>query len=111
MHKWRFKPEAWDAIKRAFRLSKYSHVVSPFTADNLPESELDERVEVAIEQHHDALVEKLTYSHDKKFKKEAKQAFKAKGNIDYFSDKIREAIADYVPVYDYTFTGEVEQKN
>lgn len=48
MHKWRFKPEAWDAIKRAFRLSKYSHVVSPFTADNLPENELDERVEVAI---------------------------------------------------------------
>lgn len=108
MHKWRFKPEAWDAIKRAFRLSKYSHVVSPFTADNLPETELDERVEVAIEQHHDALVEKLTYSHDKKFKKEAKQAFKAKWNIDYFTDKVREAIADYVPVYDYSFTGEVE---
>lgn len=111
MHKYRLKPEAWDAIKRAFRLSKYSHVVSPFTADNLPEDELDERVEVAISNHHDSLVEKLTYSHEKKFKKEAKTAFKAKWNVDYFTDKVREAIADYVPVYDYSFTWEVEHIN
>jgi len=45
MHKYRLKPEAWDAIKRAFRLNKYSHVVSPFTADNVSEEELDARVE------------------------------------------------------------------
>jgi len=100
MHKYKFKPEAWDAIKRAFRLNKYSHVVSPFTADNLPEDELDERVNDAIETHHDTLVEKLTYTHERKFKKEAKAAFKAKGNLEYFVEKLREAVAEYVPMYD-----------
>lgn len=100
MNKYKFKPEAWDAIKRAFRLNKYSHVVSPFTADNLPEDELDERVNEAIETHHDTLVERLTYTHDRKFKKEAKQAFKVKWNVDYFVDRLREAVSEYVPLYD-----------
>lgn len=100
MHKYKFKPEAWDAIKRAFRLNKYSHVVSPFTADNSTEEELDGRIDDAIETHHDTLVERLTYTHDRKFKKEAKAAFKAKGNLDYFTQRIQEAVQDYVPMYD-----------
>lgn len=104
MHKYRLKPEAWDAIKRAFRLNKYSHVVSPFTADNVSEEELDARVEWAIESHHETMVEKMTYTHDKKFKKEAKAAFKQKWNFDYFIDRIADTIKDYTPCYDYVFT-------
>jgi len=109
MNKYKFKPEAWDAIKRAFRLNKYSHVVSPFTADNLPEEELDERVNDAIETHHDTLVERLTYTHDRKFKKEAKTAFKAKGNIDYFVERLRDAVSEYVPLYDGEFIEVLER--
>ena len=111
MHKYKFKPEAWDAIKRAFRLNKYSHIVSPFTADNTSEDELDERVNEAIEAHHDTLIDRMTYSHDRKFKKEAKFAFKAKGNMDYFVDKIREAVSEYVPVYDWKFVEVLEARN
>lgn len=109
MHKYKFKPEAWDAIKRAFRLNKYSHVVSPFTADNSTEEELDGRIDDAIETHHDTLVERLTYTHDRKFKKEAKAAFKAKGNLDYFTQRIQEAVQDYVPMYDGSFVEILER--
>lgn len=41
IEKYRLKPEAWNAIKSAFRLYKTSHVLSPHTLETASDEELE----------------------------------------------------------------------
>lgn len=98
IQKYELKPEAWQCIKNRLRLYKASNVISPYTAENTPESELDEKIEYATARHIDTIKGKMVATHDKRFKAEAKKAFKILGNIEYFLDNLREYISDYKPL-------------
>lgn len=102
IQKYKLKPEAWQCIKNRLRLYKASNVISPFTAENTPEEELDGKIEYAISSHIDSIKDKMVKTHEKKFKEEAKKAFKVLGNIEYFLDNLRTYIEEYEPVkFDY----------
>jgi hypothetical protein len=98
IQKYGLKPEAWQCIKNRLRLYKASNVLSPFTAENTPEKELDEKIEFATARHIDTIKGKMVATHDKRFKEEAKKAFRTLGNIEYFLDNLRTYIEGYEPI-------------
>ncbi len=95
--KYNLKPEAWQCIKHRLRLYKASNVISPYTAENTPEEELDEKIEFATARHIDTIKEKMVKTHARQFKEEAKRAFKVVGNIEYFLDNLKTYIEGYEP--------------
>lgn len=98
--KFELKPEAWHALKRALRLYKKSNVISPITAERLPEEELDEKIEYATHRHIDQIKSKMVKTHEKIFKEDAKKAFKVLGNIDQFLEHLKKS----VPEIDWNYT-------
>lgn len=55
LRKYELKPEAWQCIKSRLRLYKASNVISPYTAENTPQDELDEKIEFATARHIDTI--------------------------------------------------------
>lgn len=98
LQKYELKPEAWQIIKNRLRLYKASNVISPYTAENSTEEELEEKIEYATARHIDTIKGKMVTTHEKKFKEDAKKAFKMLGNIDYFLDNLREYITEHKPI-------------
>lgn len=98
LQKYELKPEAWQIIKSRLRLYKASNVISPYTAENTPEEELDEKVEYAISRHRDTIKAKMVKTYERQAKEDAKRAFKTLGNIEYFLENLREFIVDYKPI-------------
>jgi hypothetical protein len=97
LRKYKLKPEAWQALKNKLRLYKASHVISPFTAENLPEKEVDEKVEEAIGAHIDTIKEKMVETHHRRFKAEALEAMRIVQNVDYFLSHLKERMATWNP--------------
>jgi hypothetical protein len=96
--KYKLKPEAWNAIKSKLSLYKDSHVVSPYTLENLSPEDEAQVVHKAIEDHIDTKVEKFTMTYDKEFKKRANEALKEKANFDYKLARLQEAIEKHEPI-------------
>jgi len=63
-------------IKNKLRLYKASDVISPYTAENLSEEELEVKIHDAIDENISSTKEKMIDTYDKVFKKEAKKAMK-----------------------------------
>lgn len=100
--KYNMTEAAWNCIRSRLELYKDSNTVSPYAAKTLPPEELQERIEESIDNHIDSIKSKMISTHEKRFKEEAKKAFKILGNIEYFLDNLREYIIDYKPmVVDY----------
>ncbi len=98
LQKYELKPEAWQCIKHRLRLYKASNVISPFTAENTPEEELDKKIEYAISRHIDSIKGKMVQTYDKQFKVEAKKAFKILWNLEYFLEHLQTYLESYQPV-------------
>lgn len=96
--KYGLKPHAWQAIKRSLLLVKDSHVISPYTLENLSEAESDEMIEKAIEEHIDTKIGKFVNTYDKRWNEEAKKALKTVANFQYQLDMVQEAIAMHEPI-------------
>lgn len=95
--KYKLKPQAWNAIKTKLQLYKDSHVVSPYTLENLSEEDEGRVIEKAISDHIDTKVDKFTNTYEREFKKRAEQALKEKANFEYRLEKLREVLATYKP--------------
>lgn len=96
--KYKLKPQAWEAIKRRLSLYKTSHVVSPYTLENLSEEEESALVEKAIADHIDSKVDKFVNTYDKQFKSRAEKALKTLWNFEYQLELVREAIELHNPI-------------
>lgn len=96
--KYGLKPHAWQAIKSKLSLVKDSHVISPYTLENLSEAESDEMIEKAIEEHIDTKIGKFVNTYDKRWNEEAKKALKTVANFQYQLDMISEAIDRHEPI-------------
>lgn len=96
--KYQLKPEAWHMIKNRLRLYKDSNVISPYTAENTPEAELDDKIEFAIARHIDSIKGKMVKTFDKQFAEQAKRSFRTLWNIDYFLEHLRTFITQYEPI-------------
>jgi len=97
IQKYELKPEAWTLIKNRLRLYKASNVISPHTAETLWEEELDEKIEEATTRHIDTMKQKMVSTHERKFKEEARKAFRKLGDIDYFLEHLKTFIQSYSP--------------
>ena len=93
--KYGLKPHAWQAIKSKLSLVKDSHVISPYTLENLSEAESDEMIEKAIEEHIDTKIGKFVNTYDKQFKDRAIKALKVVSNFEHQLKLIEEAIILY----------------
>ena len=98
IQKYEISAEAWNLIKRRLRLYKKSNTISPYTAENISQEALDEKIEFATARHIDSIKWKLVKTHEKQFKTEAKKAFKTIGNIDYFLEHLQEFITNHKPI-------------
>lgn len=96
--KYKLKPQAWNAIKTKLQLYKDSHVVSPYTLENLSEEDEAVVIEKAISDHIDTKVDKFTNTYEREFKKRAEQALKEKANFEYRLEKLREVIEKHKPI-------------
>ena len=96
--KYGLKPHAWQAIKRSLSLVKDSHVISPYTLENLSAAESDQMIEKAIEEHIDTKIGKFVNTYDKRWNEEAKKALKTVANFQYQLDMISEAIDRHEPI-------------
>lgn len=96
--KYKLKPQAWNAIKTKLQLFKDSHVVSPYTLENLSEEDEWRVIEKAISDHIDTKVDKFTNTYEKKYKKLAEDAIKVKSNMDYYFEKLNEAVDKHIPL-------------
>ena len=74
LQKYKIKPEVFTLLKNKLRLYKASDVISPFTAETLPEEELDEKIHEAIDDNISRTKEKMIKTYEVTFKKEAKKA-------------------------------------
>lgn len=98
MQKYRLKPEAWTAIKGAFRLYKKSHVVSPYTLETASEEKLSHIIEEGNAAHLDRFREKFDKDYERQMKANVEKWKKF-----YFTERIRnerlqEAIANWKPL-------------
>ena len=93
--KYGLKPHAWQAIKSKLSLVKDSHVISPYTLENLSEAESDDIIEKAIEEHIDTKIGKFVNTYDKQFKDRATKALKVVSNFEHQLKLIEEAIVLY----------------
>ena len=96
--KYKLKPEAWDAIKSKLKLYKASHVVSPYTLENLSEEEEEAIVDTAISDHLDTKGNKFVKSYEKQFKARANKAIATLENFKYQLAMIEEAIQGHRPL-------------
>jgi len=87
----------FSLIKSKLRLYKASDVISPYTAETLPEEELEERIHEAIDENISNTKEKMLDTYEKQFKKEALKAMKAVGNFEYQLEAIKKAVDNYSP--------------
>lgn len=95
--KYKLKPEVWHIIKNRLRLYKDSNVISPYTAENTPEEELDTIVTEASVRHIDTIKGKMVATHEKLFKQESNRAIKTLSNIEYFLGNVEKYIHSYKP--------------
>ena len=93
--KYKLKPQAWATIKSRLSLVKDSHVISPYTLENISEGEADEMIEKSIEEHIDTKVDKFVYSYDRQFKERAIKALKVVSNFENQLKLIEDAITSY----------------
>lgn len=97
LDKYQVKPEVWYMVKSRLRLYKTSNVISPYTAENTPEKELEEKVTKANIRHIDQMKAKMIRSHEKVKDAEAKRAMAIVANFEYQLDSIRTAIEAWTP--------------
>jgi len=76
LRKYKIKPEVFSLIKSKLRLYKASDVISPHTAETLPEEELDIKIHEAIDENISKTKEKMLNTYEKQFKKVALSAIK-----------------------------------
>lgn len=81
---YRLKPEAWNAIKSAFRLYKKSHVVSPYTLETAEPEVLDHIIEDANAVHIDRFREKFKSDYDRQYELNVK-----KWKSFYYTERLR----------------------
>jgi len=55
IQKYEISAEAWNLIKRRLRLYKKSNTISPYTAENISQEALDEKIEFATARHIDSI--------------------------------------------------------
>lgn len=84
-------------IKNRLRLYKASNVISPHTAENTPEEELDDIVKEATVRHIDTLKKKMVQTHEVLFNKEAKRAIKTLSNVEHFLGNVQTFLENYKP--------------
>jgi predicted nuclease of restriction endonuclease-like (RecB) superfamily len=96
--KYKLKPEAWGIIKSRLHLQKDSHVISPYTLENLSEDEEDTMIEKVTVDHIDTKIGKFVNTYDKQFKARAMDALKRLANKDYLLDEFKRVLEEYEPV-------------
>ena len=97
LEKYELKPEVWHMIKNRLRLYKDSNVISPYTAENTDEEELEEKVVDATHRHIDTLKQKMVRTHEKLYGEEAKRAMKVVANQEYALSNLRAFLEGYKP--------------
>jgi len=110
LRKYKLKPEVWSLIKNKLRLYKASDVISPYTAENLSEEELEEKIHEAIDENISRTKDKMIDTYDKKFKQEAKKAMKIAWNFEVQLDMLQKVIECYKPKKQ-DFTPETPKNN
>lgn len=95
--KYKLKPNVWHMIKNRLRLYKDSNVISPYTAENTPEEELDTIVTEATHRHIDTIKSRMVKTHEKLYGEESKRAIKILSNVEYFLQNVERYIEGYVP--------------
>lgn len=97
LRKYKIKPEVFSLIKNKLRLYKASDVISPYTAENLPEEELDTKIHEAIDENISRTKNKMINTFEKQFKKEALKAMSQVWNFEYQLEAIKKAVSNYNP--------------
>ena len=95
--KYELKPEVWHMIKNRLRLYKDSNVISPHTAENTPEEQLETIITEASVRHIDTIKQKMVKTHEVLFKEESKRAIKTLSNVEYFLENVERFIKEYKP--------------
>lgn len=108
--KYRLKPEAWGIIKSRLHLQKDSHVISPYTLENLSEEEEDAVIERATVDHIDTKIGKFVNTYEKQFKARAMDAMKRLENKNYLLDEYKKVLDECKPK-EYEFVPKVINNN
>lgn len=95
--KYELKPNVWHMIKNRLRLYKDSNVISPYTAENTPEEQLDDVVTEATHRHIDTIKNKMVKTHEKEYGELAKKAISRMANMDYFLSNVERIVSTYEP--------------
>lgn len=91
-------PQAWNLVKGRLRLTKFSPIVSPITAESMGDGELDEHIKQAIGANiHDKFKNKFKKHYPEELKKEAKKAFKVLANVESYAEYLKEFLVAYKP--------------
>lgn len=98
IQKYRLKPEAWNAIKGAFRLYKKSHVVSPYTLETATEEKLSHIIEEANATHIDRFREKFDKDYERQMSINADKWKKFYFTEQIRNERLQEAIANWKPL-------------
>lgn len=97
MAKYQLKPEVFHMIKNRLRLYKDSNVISPYTAENTPEEELDTIITEASARHIDTIKGRMVRTHEKLYAEESKRAIRIISNTEYFLGNLNKFIESYEP--------------
>lgn len=95
--KYQLKPNVFHMIKNRLRLYKDSNVISPYTAENTPEEELDKVVTEATVRHIDTIKSRMVKTHERLYSDESKRAIRTLSNIEYFLENVERYISSYKP--------------
>lgn len=97
IEKYKLKPEAWNAIKSAFRLYKTSHVLSPHTLETASDEKLEVVITKAVGDHIDRFKQKFVDTHERDMKALHKKALKFYANAEYRMEMLDKAIKNWKP--------------
>ena len=95
--KYQLKPNVFHMIKNRLRLYKDSNVISPYTAENTPEEQLDDIVTEATVRHIDTIKSRMVKTHEKLYGEESKRAIRTLSNVEHFLENVERYILNYKP--------------
>jgi len=91
------QPWQWNTIKFRLSLYKDSHIFSPYTWENTPESEREQLVQDKINTKFDNVNDALSRQHRKELEKRYKQEVQKGAKSKFFAQELKAELLDVLP--------------
>jgi len=91
------QPWQWNTIKFRLSLYKDSHIFSPYTWENTPESEREQLVQDKINTKFDNVNDALSRQHRKELEKRYKQEVQKGAKAKFFAQELKAQLLDILP--------------